>query len=92
MNLNTSTGQTEYFIKWLNYSEKCNSWQPKENVKILKPKRERKLKKKIAPEIPIKILSRFENNFCLVKWKNRKTSVMKVSTKLAYEIITNGAL
>uniref|UniRef100_A0A6M2DFS2 Putative heterochromatin protein 1-beta n=1 Tax=Xenopsylla cheopis TaxID=163159 RepID=A0A6M2DFS2_XENCH len=25
-------GETQYLIKWLNYSNKYNSWEPKENV------------------------------------------------------------
>lgn len=27
-------GKTFYFIKWLNYSDNHNSWEPEENVKV----------------------------------------------------------
>ena len=29
-------GKTEYFVKWLEYSDSYNSWKPAENIKRLK--------------------------------------------------------
>lgn len=78
--------KVQYLIKWLNYSKKSNSWQPAENIKLIKPKMQHETPQKQ----PVKILSRFERNWCLVKWANGRTSTIQLSPRETYEIVVNG--
>ncbi len=71
----------------MNYSEKSNSWQPEDNIKMINRKR----KSRPPNELPVKIVARFEKNWCLVKWKDGRTSTVQLSTKQTYEVIVNGA-
>lgn len=78
--------KVEYLIKWMNYFEKFNSWVPEENIKHI-PKIEQQ-RTPINP--PIKVIARYEDGFCLVKWIDGSTSTTQLSVKEAYEIIVNG--
>lgn len=86
--------KVQCFIQWLNYSKKFNSWTPEENIIDLVPSKRklRKTKHETREVLPIKILAKFENNWCLVKWKNGKTSTMELTPGQVYNVIVNGSL
>lgn len=95
-------GKVEYLIKWKNYSSKSNSWEPQQNVKIIKPGRIPNvpmLKEKNAETavktdavVPVKILFRLSNGYYLVKWSNGKNTLVQLNAGQAYQIIVNNPI
>lgn len=75
----------------MDYTERSNSWQPAENIKKIKRKRTIKAKE-TSDKRPVKILARFEQGWCLMKWANGRTSIIQLSTKQTYEVIVSGVL
>ncbi|KAG4079169.1 hypothetical protein HA402_001140 [Bradysia odoriphaga] len=83
-----SNGKVEYFVKWQDYSPKSNSWVEERNIKRIH--RRQAQSKKSSMQLPIKIISRFEDDMCLVKWSNGKTSTIRLSAREAYQVIVGG--